>query len=59
MTTFHLLTQLFLGVTHDQFELQFSSVTRLFENLVTRGGATRAEAYDILVRRFPEAIRVG
>ncbi len=44
-------------MTNEQFERQFVSVTRLFENLVTRGGATRAEAYQILVRRFPEAMR--
>ncbi len=43
----------------DQVEVQFAPVCRLFENLVTRGGATTQEAYEICVRRFPDAIRKG
>ncbi len=46
-------------MTDEQFEMQFAHVTRLFENLVTRGGATRFEAYEILVRRFPEGMRAS
>ncbi len=46
-------------MSNEQFERQFAPVTRLFENLVTRGGATRLEAYEILVKRFPDAMRAS
>ncbi len=46
-------------MSEEQFARQFAPVTRLYENLVTRGGATRYEAYEILVRRFPEAMRAS
>lgn len=39
-----------------QFEQQFSTVAMTYRNMVS-GGATPREAYILLVRHFPDAIR--
>ena len=47
------------GVPDEQFKYQMEPVLRLFWRQVIYGGSTPREAYYMLVRRFPEAIRKG
>ncbi len=47
---------LHIGLGDGEFKAQFAQVVRLHQHLVVRGGLPTAEAYSILVRRFPESL---